>query len=105
MIEEEGENDSWSTTSSSDISGRLGVSEKDSHIRRHAPTKSHDASNDPSLREDSTIINTLQRAKQIGYAQLSETSSSWSFLHVSIIKIFTIHSNSFFTYTTDVVFC
>ena len=98
--EEESKYDSWSTLSSNDVSGRLGVSEKDSYIRRHAPTKSHDDSNDTSLREDSTKNNTplLPRAKQIGYTLLSETSSSWSFLHVSIIKTFTIHSLSFFTY-------
>ena len=82
-IEEEDENDSWSTISSSDVSGRLGVSEKDLRIRHHAPSKSHDISNDPSLREDSTNTIILPREKLIGYTQLAETSSSWSFLHVS----------------------
>ena len=92
-IAEESEDDSWSTISSTDNSGRFGVIEKDSkHMRRHAPSKLHERCKD--LREYSREYHTSPRnALEIGYTHhthLSETSSFRSFLHVSKQKNFRV---------------
>ena len=83
-IVEESENDTWSTISSTDSSGRFGGSEKDLNIRWHAPTNLHERSCDRSYREFSQENNTSPRGSlKINDTHHLEKSAFWSFLHVS----------------------
>ena len=93
-IVEESENDTWSTISSTDSSGRFGGSEKDLNIRCHAPTNLHERCCDHSSRKFSQENNTSHRGTlEINNIHYLEKSTFWSFLHVSKNKYkhYTIH--------------
>ena len=84
-IAEESENDTWSTFSSTDSSGRFGGSETDLNIRCHAPTNLHERCFDHSSREFSQENKTSPRAAlNTNDSYNLEKSAFCSFLHVSI---------------------
>ena len=84
-IIEESENDTWSTISSTDSSGRFGGSEKDLNIRCHALTNLHERNSIRSSREYSQENNTTPRAAlKINDNHNLEKSAFYSFLHVRI---------------------
>jgi len=101
-IEEESENDTWSTRSSinTDSSGRFGGSEKNSHIdRRHAPNEFYKACNDHRLRGYSREYNDTLRQDELqgGHTHCSESWLFWSFLHVSSINYYMCYAISCLT--------